>query len=170
MHPNGKMNNITVISLRVLSIYLVVSGVEALGGISLAFSMEASDSEIPFVALQYLSVVLPIIVGIVIWFLSKRIGNLVSRDLDSSGDLLTEESFVRAGTFLIGLYLFTSRFVLMFAAYLRYYGLEYAMESNTVLWAFVLKFAEVVLGLLLMAGHRALAKLFIWLRYAGLKA
>ncbi len=161
------MNSIAVIGLRLISIYLIVTGINAIVGLSAALTVmeQELNNSIPY--LQLLSVVIPFISGVIIWLISVPISKHIVNIPKPDTIAINDTNLVSAGTFLIGLYLVFSTIPTLYVVLIAYKELEYGMESSSVIRAIRLNSIVLVLGIFLMVGHRFFVRAYTWLRSTG---
>ena len=166
------MNGLATIGLRLISVYLIINSLIAAGGIGLLLTMmeSGSDNADALVLAQAISIALPTIVGILLWWLTPKIGKLISKGVSAETPTANDGALVSAGTFLIGLYLFISNVNDMASTILKYRALEYAVDESAIVKALTENAFEVLFGILLMLGHRGGAKLYAWARGVGSNA
>jgi len=161
------MNSIAIIGLRIVSIYLIVIGINAIAGMSAFLTVMEPGLKESYSSLQLLSVAIPFLTGVILWLISVPISKYVANHASSDLISINEINLVAAGTFLIGLYLVFSTIPTLYAVLLQYRELEYAMDKTQVVNAIRLSSSELVVGILLMAGHKFFVRAYSWLRSAG---
>ncbi|ODB93622.1 hypothetical protein A3194_02755 [Candidatus Thiodiazotropha endoloripes] len=161
------MNSIAIIGLRIISIYQIVIGINAIAGMGIALPIVNSNFKEELSTLQLLSIAMPLLSGIVIWLLSVPISKFVINNKSTEVKLINDVSIVAAGTFLIGVYMAFSQLPTMYFVMGKYNELEYGMESTSIITALKLSSISFVIGLLLMIGHRFFVEVYKWLRRAG---
>ncbi len=163
------MNNLALISLRILSVYLVVTGLNSVAGIATILKIMEPDPEFPslYFSLQLVEVAVPIIIGAFLWLLSAPLSRFVASGASTDQDSLNDRKLVGAGTFLIGVYLVASPIPSLVYVLTQYQGLEYGMGSSSVSEAIQKWSFQIVLGALLMISHRFFVRAYVWLRSAG---
>jgi hypothetical protein len=161
------MNSIAIIGLRIISIYLIVTGINVIAGISAAITVMEPSLKESYSALQLLSVAIPLISGIIIWLISAPISKYVATHSNTDAIAINEVNLVAAGTFLIGLYLVFSTIPILFSVISQYRELEYAMDKTSVVSAIRLSSSKLVIGIMLMAGNKFFVRAYRWLRSAG---
>lgn len=160
------MNSIAIIGLRIISIYQIVTGINAIAGMSIALPVVNSNFKEGLSTLQLLSIAIPLLSGVVIWILSVPISRYVTNSQSTEVNLIDDASIVAAGTFLIGVYLAFSQLPMLFFVIEKYNELEYGMESTSITSAIKLSSINFVIGLLLMIGNGSFVKVYKWLRTA----
>jgi len=161
------MNSIAVIGLRIISIYQIVISFNAIAGMSVAITVMEPSLKESFSLLELLSVVIPLISGIIIWLISVPISKYIANNKNYDAIAINDLNIVAAGTFLIGLYMAFSTIPTLYMVLVKYKELEYGMDSTSVIKAIKLKSFELIVGLLLMAGHKFFVRAYSWLRTAG---
>lgn len=96
------MKYLSVIAIRVLAVYLVVTALNHAAPIFLIPDAWDSFREMPVIALAaYLFT--PLITGLLLWFFAPALSSKVPSETTKP---LTEEGLISAGSFLIGIFLF----------------------------------------------------------------
>ncbi|MCG8027172.1 MAG: hypothetical protein N0E59_05255 [Candidatus Thiodiazotropha taylori] len=161
------MNSIAILGLRIISIYQIVTGINAIAGLSIALPVVNTNFNEDLSILQLLSIAIPLVSGIAIWFLSVPISKYVIDNKGAEVKLIDDVNIVSAGTFLIGVYMVFSQLPTFYFVIVKYYELEYGMDSTSLITAIKLSSISLVIGLLLMTGYRFFVDVYKWLRRAG---
>jgi hypothetical protein len=110
------MISLSIVSIRVLAIYLIVNSLNvAIPILSLPEAM-GSIAEIKYpVWVGY--VFIPMLTGTALWFLSPAISKRLSSEDQLSNFDLQESTLVRAGSFLMGIYYFVDAVPVIITTY-----------------------------------------------------
>lgn len=162
------MNNLALVGIRLVAIYMMVTGINAVVGIGSAMQMmQAAPEDTPFLIVQTAGIALPLLGGIVLWLFARRLARLISRDTNPAKDIICEHELVAAGTFLIGLYLAFSSIPPLYASVSHYFALDYGWDSSSTVETIKRWSLHLGLGLVLMLGHRFFVRAYYFLRRAG---
>jgi lysylphosphatidylglycerol synthetase-like protein (DUF2156 family) len=97
---------------------------------------------------------LPMVGGVALWFMASTIANKLHGETASTLSV-TDDDMVRAGTFLIGIYLFVQHIGIVISRYTAAGDIAYGS-------LFV-----VVLSLVMLLGTGVFARLYLWAKYMG---
>lgn len=161
------MNGIAIIGLRILAVYQIVIGINAITGMSAVLTLLQPGFKESLSLLQILSVAIPFTSGIIIWLLSVPISKFVANSQNTDTINIDDVYLVTAGTFLIGVYIAFQQLPTLYFALVKYNEIEYGMESTSVIKAIKLSSVNLALGILLMVGHKFIVRAYKWLRRAG---
>jgi len=155
------MKHLSIIAIRVLSVYLVASALNA--GLPLFLMPESwglTEGIPTFVLVGYIG--LPIIIGFLLWFLAPRLSSKVPSE---NKEPLTENGLVSAGSFLIGVYLFVKHLGITIGQLHVISNREFQLDHFN--WT-----SPVILGfsLFLIVGSKYIVLLFRKFRYFGNQA
>ncbi|WP_447957646.1 hypothetical protein [Vreelandella sp. EE7] len=140
------MHAFSVLLIRVLAIYLVVSPLY-----TLAFSLQnifTAELESPWLPVMVTSLVVPLLIGAVLWLKAPTIAQKIHQSDTQADASVDEAGLVRAGSFLIGVYLFVQQVGNVISRWEWGGGVTYA------------SLAVLILSLALMLGSSFLQKLF----------
>lgn len=97
---------------------------------------------------------LPMVGGVALWFMANTIANKLHAETASTLSV-KDDDMVRAGTFLIGIYLFVLHIGIVISRYSAAVDIAYGS-------LFV-----VVLSLVMLLGTGVFARLYLWAKYLG---
>ncbi|MFG6667543.1 hypothetical protein ACGK9R_10580 [Halomonas sp. HNIBRBA4712] len=140
------MHAFSIISMRLLAVYLVLSPLMALGSTLPAF-FETPDELERWRMLFTASLLVPLILGALLWFKAPGLARKLHRN-EPADTAVTETGLVRAGSFLIGIYLIAQHLGGVISRWHWGGGLDAG------------SLVALAMGLLLMLGAKAMAKLF----------
>ncbi|PRY61620.1 hypothetical protein B0H98_11120 [Vreelandella songnenensis] len=146
------MKPFSILLIRLLAVYLAINPLLSASPLLFSPSFEAELTQ--WLPGLVATIVIPIIVGIALWFSAVTLANKIhENDSADSALSISEAGLVRAGSFLIGVYLFVQH-------------LGTAISQWT--WGGMVAYgslAVVILSIGLMLGTRFLGKLYRWLKY-----
>jgi len=96
------MNHLSFLAVRVLAIVLILGNASSL---LVLFDIFDGESLRPTHVWQVVAILAPIIIGVLLWKFSKLTAYIVFPDKSIDVPILSGDSIVSGGTFLIGLYL-----------------------------------------------------------------
>ncbi|WP_172118296.1 hypothetical protein [Halomonas hibernica] len=143
------MKPFSILLIRLLAIYLAITPLLSVSPLLFSPGYDAELAQwLPWLAA---TAVIPIIAGIVLWFSAVTLANKFLGDEPAL--TISEEGLVRAGSFLIGVYLFVQHL---------------STAISQWVWGGIVAYgslAAVVLSIGLIVGARFLAKLYRRLKY-----
>lgn len=143
------MKPFSILLIRLLAIYLAITPLLSVSPLLFSPGYDAELAQLlPWLAA---TAVIPIIAGIVLWFSAVTLANKFLGDEPAL--TISEEGLVRAGSFLIGVYLFVQHL---------------STAIGQWAWGGIVAYgslAAVVLSIGLIVGARFLAKLYRRLKY-----
>ncbi|TVP42748.1 MAG: hypothetical protein EA345_18460 [Halomonas sp.] len=148
------MRPFSILLIRVLAIYLVLNPLLAvLPIIFTPGSAELIDEWLPF---MMASVLIPLGAGLLLWLFAGALAKKIHGNTDpESGLTLSEAGLVRAGSFLIGIYLF-----------IQHLGIVISQYASVGLIAYG-SLIVIALSVCLIAGANMMGKLYKKIKYAG---
>jgi len=153
------MKQLSIIAIRLLSIYLIVSVLNSM----LPFLLDDGSRESLINASVMVIIgytVIPIVTGIILWFFAPRLSASIPEESEKSP---TADDLVSAGTFLIGVYLFVEYFGYTIG-HINFRMSRDNIEHYYFDWGLPV---TMLLGLCLIIGNKQFVKLFHKLRYGA---
>ncbi|WP_447555976.1 hypothetical protein [Vreelandella sp. EE22] len=145
------MQTFSVLLIRVLAVYLVINPLLALGsGLMSAYSAGEYEQWRLFLINGFLPVLL---IGGLLWFKASAIAQKLHEQDNPSGLALSEAGLVRAGSFLIGVYLLVQHLGSLIGRLSFVGGIDYG------------SLAVVILSLLLILGVGFIERLYYRFRH-----
>ena len=150
------MKPFSILLIRLLGLYLFLKTLFAVVPALALLGPNAAEPEVGKVLLVYLATVgVPMLGGVLLWCFAGRLAERLHGDAET-GARIADDDLVRAGTFLIGVYLVVRHVGMLVAAYTGAGAVAY--DALIV----------VVAGLGMMLGSGAIAALYRRIRYWGL--
>ncbi|CAN0580624.1 unnamed protein product, partial [Ectocarpus sp. 12 AP-2014] len=116
-------------------------------------SAELIDKWLPFMVA---SVLIPLGAGLLLWFFAGPLAKKIHKNTDSeSGLTLSETGLVRAGSFLIGVYLFSQHMGILLSQYMSVGFIAYG------------SLIVIALSVCLIVGVGSIGSLYKKIKYAG---
>jgi hypothetical protein len=163
------LNAIAVIMVRILAAYVLF---QALAGLAMVagFSFSAETDEAARLAMIATVVIYStgFVVGTLLWAFSRRMARRISEGLADQQQTINAEDLVAAGSFLIGLFWFATGVPDVLSSLYSYFSLfrqGFPVQFGGGL--LISSLASMLLGLLIMVGHRRIVCLFRFIRRAG---
>jgi hypothetical protein len=166
------IKEISTLGIRLLAAYVIIQGITGVVVILSALTGDELVRYEDFVNAQLAMLLGPFVVGILIFALSKPLGNLIAHGSSSPQSAIGELTLLSAGTSLIGLFLIATAIPKLAGTYAIYReASELAgMLSTGTAEGFVTYGVQLLVGMLLIIGRRGLAKLMHFIRYVGTNA
>ncbi|HCC80522.1 MAG TPA: hypothetical protein DEQ25_04125 [Methylophaga sp.] len=148
------MTPFSILLIRVLAIYLALSPLMSVS--PMLFIQRPDESINEWLPVLIAWVLMPMVAGVVLWFSARALANKIhasSREEPSVN--ISDEGLVRAGSFLIGVYLFV-----------QYLGITISQWA----WGGILAYGSlsvIVISVGLVVGTSSMGKLYKKVKYAG---
>lgn len=148
------MKPFSILLIRTLAIYLALNPLLSVSPI--LFSSGSDESIIEWLPLLIAGVLIPMAAGVVLWFFARGLANKIHAG--SAAELsanISETGLVRAGSFLIGVYLFV-----------QHLGTTISQWA----WGGIIAYGSlivIVFSVLLISGASTVGKLYKKIKYAG---
>lgn len=148
------MRAFSILLIRILAIYLVLNPLLAVLPILFSpGSAELVDEWLPFMVA---GVLMPLGAGLLLSFFAGALAKKIHSDTDPESTLtVSETGLVRAGSFLIGVYLFIQHMSIVLSQYMSVGLIAYG------------SLIVIVLSVCLIVGANGLGKLYTKIKYAG---
>ncbi|PCF95774.1 hypothetical protein [Vreelandella nigrificans] len=148
------MKAFSIILIRVLALYIALKPLLALA--PMLFGPGSTSSYDEWMVTLIAMIAMPIIVGVVLWFVAKPLANKVHPTDKAEVKLpLTELGLVRAGSFLIGVYLTLQHIGIAISQWIWSGSIAYG------------PLAVIALGVGLIVGANFMGKLYKKIRCSG---
>ena len=148
------MTPFSILLIRVLAIYLALSPLMSVS--PMLFIQRPDESINEWLPVLIAWVLMPMVAGVVLWFSARALANKIhasSREEPSVN--ISDEGLVRAGSFLIGVYLFVQHLCITISQWA--WGGILAYGSLSV----------IVISVGLVVGTSSMGKLYKKVKYAG---
>ncbi|UYG01186.1 hypothetical protein [Halomonas sp. GD1P12] len=145
------MRAFSIIAIRLLAVYLVTRPLMALAS-SLPAAFATAEAFEDWRLLFSASLVLPCLLGVLLWFKAPALAQRLHPNESASDSVVGEAGLVRAGSFLIGVYLVVQHLSSLLSRWQWGGGLDIG------------SLAALLIGLALIPGASAMGKLFHRLR------
>ncbi|MGO2054479.1 MAG: hypothetical protein ACTH2G_02020, partial [Halomonadaceae bacterium] len=150
----GAMNVFSILLIRVLAIYLALNPLLSVSPI--LFSSGSGESRSEWLPVLVAGALIPMVVGVTLWFSARTLANKIhAGSAAESGVNISEAGMVRAGSFLIGVYLFV-----------QHIGTAISQWA----WGGIIAYGSlsvIVLSMGLIVGTHSMGKLYKKIKYAG---
>ena len=148
------MNAFSILLIRVLAIYLVLNPLLSMS--PFLFSLGSDESLNEWLPVLIAGVLIPMVAGVVLWLSARALANKIHAGARQEPSVaISEEGLVRAGSFLIGVYLFVQ-------------------HAGTVIsqwaWGGILAYGSMFVLLVsvgLIVGANSMGQLYRRIKYAG---
>ena len=148
------MRPFSVLLIRILAIYLALNPLLSVSPI--LFSSGSGESRSEWLPVLVAGVLIPMVVGVILWFSAQRLANKIHVGSAAEPSVnISEEGLVRAGSLLIGIYLFV-----------QHIGTAISQWA----WGGIIAYGSlsvIVLSLGLIIGTHSMGKLYKKIKYAG---
>ncbi|SDU03986.1 hypothetical protein [Halopseudomonas salegens] len=149
------MKPFSILLIKVLGLYLALQNLLSVAPI--LFNADARDMwQNELFPMLLAMILLPIVAGILLWFFAGALANRIHGESEP-GVVVKEDELVRAGLFLIGVYLLVQHAGVLMGTY---------TASGSLAYGSLLVFA---LGLAMVLGSGFFAWLYRWARDSGIR-
>lgn len=148
------MRPFSILLIRILAIYLVLNPLLAV--LPILFSPGSAELVDEWVPFMVAGVLMPMGAGLLLWFFASALAKKIHGGTDpESGVTLSETGLVRAGSFLIGVYLFIQHIGIVFSQYMSVGFIAYG------------SLIVIALSVYLIVGVGSIGMLYKKIKYAG---
>lgn len=148
------MRTFSILLIRILGIYLALDPL--LSVLPVLFRPGSVESIDEWLSLVTAGVLIPMVAGVVLWFFARPLANKIHGGSAAEPSVnISEAGLVRAGSFLIGVYLFV-----------QHIGTTISQWA----WGGIIAYGSlsvIVISVGLIVGANSMAKLYKKIKYAG---
>ena len=148
------MNAFSILLIRVLAIYLVLNPLLSMS--PFLFGLGSYESLNEWLPVLIAGALIPMVAGVVLWFSARALANKIHAGSRQEATVnISEEGLVRAGSFLIGVYLLV-----------QHAGTAISQWA----WGGIIAYGSMfvlVLSVGLIVGANSMGKLYKKIKYAG---